>query len=135
LIRSLLKSLLILAVFVPVAAAMPLAAMSLCRTPGGAELVFWAGPWSAAFWVLIYSQISLVPWREGAAAVHQWRAEHGGLLVASMWATAWMFGALICSYIAEFLFIFTTRNFAMLPLATYSPLAFAWCWRRVRQAR
>jgi len=34
LIRSVLKSLLILVIFVPVATALPLAAMSLCRTPG-----------------------------------------------------------------------------------------------------
>jgi hypothetical protein len=131
-LKWLLRSLLVLFIFIPVAAAMPLAALVLSRTPGGAELVFWAGPWSAAFWVLIYSQISLVPWREGAAAVHQWRAEHGGLLVASMWATAWMFGALICSYIAEFLFIFTTRNFSWMPCATFSPIFFCWCWRKAR---
>lgn len=131
-IRSLLKSLLILAVFVPVATCLPLAAMSLCRTPGGAQLVFWLGPWSAAFWTLIYSTLSAVPWRQGAEAVRQHREAHGGLLVASAWATLWMFGSLIASYCAEGSLIWSTRSLSpWLPLATYSPLVFCWCWRRV----
>jgi hypothetical protein len=135
LIRSLARSLLVLVIFIPVAAALPLAALSLCRTPDGAEFLFWAGPWSCCFWVLIYSQLSNVPWRQGADAVRQRRQEQGGLLVASAKATCWMFGALFFSYVAEGALLFTTRSFAMLPLATYSPLAFAWCWRRVRHAR
>lgn len=125
-----LKSLLILAVFVPFAAALPLAAVSLCRTPDGAQTLFWLGPWSAAFWTMIYSQISAVPWRQGGAAVRQWREAHGGLLVASAWATAWTFGALFFSYLAETAFLFLTRSFAWLPLATFSPLAFCWLWRK-----
>lgn len=45
-IRSLLKSLLVVAIFVPVATCLPFAALSLCRTPDGATAVFWLGPWS-----------------------------------------------------------------------------------------
>ena len=119
-----------LAVFVPAAAGFPLAALSLCRTPGGAEAVFWLGPWSCGFWVLIYSQLSTVPWRQGAEAVRQWREVHGGLLHTSIVATGWMFGALFFSYLAEFLFIVTTRCAVWLPVATYSPLAFCWLWRK-----
>jgi hypothetical protein len=135
LIKGLLKSLIILIAFVPVATCLPLAALSLCRTPDGAEFLFWAGPWSCCFWVLIYSQLSNVPWRQGADAVRQWRAEHGRLLHTSILACGWMFGALFFSYVAEGAFLFLTRSFAWLPAATYSPLAFAWCWRRVRRAR
>jgi len=131
-LKWLLKSLLILAVFVPFATALPVAALWLCRTPDGAMAVFWIGPWSCCFYVLIYSTLSATPWRQGADAVRQWRAEHDGLLVASAKATVWMFGALFFSYVAEGALLFTTRSFAILPLATYSPLAFAWCWRRVR---
>lgn len=134
-IKGLLKSLIILIAFVPVATCLPLAALSLCRTPDGAEFLFWAGPWSCCFWVLIYSQLSNVPWRQGADAVRQRRQEQGGLLVASAKATCWMFGALFFSYVAEGAFLFLTRSFAWLPAATFSPLAFAWCWRRVRRAR
>jgi hypothetical protein len=124
--------LLVLAVFIPLAASFPFFAFRLTHTPDGAQVLFWAGPWSAAFWVLIYSQISLVPWRQGAQAVHQWRDEHGGLLHTSIFATCWMFGALFFSYVAELLLIVVTRSFAWLPLATFSPLAFCWLWRKVR---
>ena len=48
LIRSLLKSLLVVAIFVPVATCLPLAT-SLCRTPDGAMVVFWLGPWNCCF--------------------------------------------------------------------------------------
>ncbi len=134
-IRSLLKSLLVLAVAVPVMALFPLAALTLSRDPEGAQLLFWLGPWSCCFWVLIYSTLSAAPWRQGAEAVRQWRAEHGGLLHTSILACGWMFGALFFSYVAEGAFLFLTHSFAWLPAATFSPLAFAWCWRRVRQAR
>jgi hypothetical protein len=135
-LKWLLKSLLVVAIFVPVATCLPLAALSLCRTPDGAMAVFWLGPWSCCFWVLIYSQLSAAPWRQGAEAVREWREAHGGLLVTSMWATAWMFAALFFSYLAEFLLVFLARSGSFdrmwLPAATYSPLLFAWLWRRVR---
>jgi hypothetical protein len=91
-IRSLLKSLLVLAVAVPVMALFPLAAMRITRTPEGAQLLFWLGPWSCCFWVLIYSTLSAAPWRQGAEAARQWRAEHGGVLHTSILACGWMFG-------------------------------------------
>jgi hypothetical protein len=135
-LKWLLKSLLVLVVFVPFAAALPLAALWLCRTPDGTQFLFWTGPWSCCVWVLIYSQLSAAPWRHGGEAVRQWREANGGLLVTSAKATAWMFGALFLSYIAEFLLVFAARSAAIsrmwLPAATYSPLAFAWLWRHAR---
>jgi hypothetical protein len=130
LIGFFLRSLLVLAVFVPAAVGFPLAALSLCHTPYGAMAVFWLGPWSCCFWVLIYSQLSAAPWRQGAEAVRQWREANGGLLHTSIVATVWMFGALFFSYVAEFLLLITTRGAAWLPVATYSPLAFCWLWRK-----
>lgn len=136
LLRWLLRSITILAVFVHVAAALPLAAVSLCRTPGGAEFMFWCGPWSCCLWVLFYSQLSAAPWRQGAVAVRCWREAHGGLLHTSLKATAWMFLGLFASYAAEFLMLFLVRgdapSRALLPIFTYSPLGFVWLWRRVR---
>lgn len=133
-LKWLLKSLLILAVFVPLAAVLPLCSVALSGTPEGAQALFWAGPWSAAFWTLIYSQLSAAPWRQGAEAVRQWRHDHGGLLVTSAKATVWMFGALFFSYLAEFVLLFAGRGAAFsrawLPAATYSPLGLAWLWRR-----
>jgi hypothetical protein len=130
-----LKWLLVVAIFVPVATCLPLAALSLCRAPDGAMAVFWLGPWSCCFWVLIYSQLSAAPWRQGAEAVRQWREAHGGLLVTSVKATVWMFGGLFLSYAAEALLLFAGRgagfNRMWLPAATYSPLALVWAWRRL----
>jgi hypothetical protein len=39
-IRSFARSLLVLVIFIPVAVALPLAALSLCRTPSCAEILF-----------------------------------------------------------------------------------------------
>jgi len=134
-LKGLLKSLLILAVFVPFATALPLAAIWLCRTPDGAQFLFWAGPWSCCFWVLLYSQLSASKFWLGAEHVREWRGANGGLLVTSAKATVWMFGALFFSYLAEFLMLFLVRpsasGRALLPIFTYSPLCFAWCWRRL----
>jgi hypothetical protein len=135
LIRSLLKSLLILAVFVPFATGLPVAALWLCRTPDGAQFLFWTGPWSCCFWVLVYSQLSASKFWLGAEHVRQWREANGGLLHTSIRATGWMFGALFFSYAAEFLMLFLVRpspsGRALLPLFTYSPLLACWLWRRV----
>jgi hypothetical protein len=134
-LKWLLKSLLILAVFMPFATALPFAALWLCRTPEGGEFLFWAGPWSCCFWVLLYSQLSSAPWRQGADAVHRWREANGGLLHTSVIACGWTFGSLLASYAAEFLMIFLVRPSpsarTLLPVFTYSPLFFAWCWRRL----
>ena len=130
-IRSLVKSLLILIVFVPVMAALPLAAIAMTRTPEGAVAWFFVGPWSAGFYVLVYSQISATPWRQGAAAVREWREANGGLLHTSFFACGWMFGAIFFSYVAEFALVLAgIHSRSALPLATFSPLLFAWLWRK-----
>jgi hypothetical protein len=68
--------------------------------------------------------------------VRQWRETNGGLLHTSIRATGWMFGALICSYVAEFTMLFLFRPSpsarTLLPVFTYSPVAFAWIWRHTR---
>jgi hypothetical protein len=99
-LKWLLKSLLILAVFVPFATALPVAALWLCRTPDGALFLFWAGPWSCCFWVLIYSQLGAAPWRQGAEAVRQWReANVTGVLSRSIprysYAVGYIFGYIL----------------------------------------
>jgi hypothetical protein len=131
-LKWLIKSLLILVVFVPFATFLPLAAVAMMRSPEGAQVFFWLGPWSCCFWTLLYSQLSASKFWLGAEHVRQWRGANGGLLHTSFFACAWMFGALICSYFAEFALLVTTRSATFLPLATFSPLGFAWAWRRVR---
>jgi hypothetical protein len=136
LIRSLLKSLLIAALLVPFSFALPFCALRLCRTPGGAQFLFWVGPWSCCVLVLFYSQLSTSKFWLGAEHVRQWREANGGLLHTSIVACGWMFGALFFSYVAEFLLLLLVRGAASsrawLPAATYSPVAFAWLWRRSR---
>src|SRR6266404_5268647 len=105
-LKWLLKSLLVLVIFIPVATALPFASVALCRTSDGATAFFFIDPWSCCFLVLIYSTFSGIPWRLGASAVRQHREEHGGLLAANLRATGWMFFGLIASYVAEFLFLF-----------------------------
>ena len=133
-LKWLLNSLLVLVIFIPVATALPFASVALCRTSDGATAFFFMGPWSCCFLVLIYSTFSGIPWRLGGEAVRQHREAHGGLLAANLRATGWMFGGLFLSYAAEFLLLFLGRgadfNRMWLPLFTYSPLAFAWLWRR-----
>ena len=69
--------------------------------------------------------------------MRQWREAHGGLLVTSVKATAWMFFGLLASYAAEFLLLFLRRGAASgrawLPLFTHSPLVLAWGWRRIHR--
>ena len=127
----LLKSLLILAIFVPFAALFPLCAVALSRDPEGAQALFWVGPWSAAVWTLVYSQLSASKFWLGAEHVLLWREAHGGLLHTSLLACGWMFFGLFASYVAEFLLLVTARHPATwLPAVTYSPLAFLWFWRK-----
>jgi hypothetical protein len=130
-LKWLLKSFLILIIFVPFATFLPLAAVAMMRSPEGAQFWFWIAPWSCCFWTLIYSTLSAVPWRQGAEAVRLHREAHGGLLHTSFFACCWMFGALLFSYVAEVGFLFAFRSFQLLPLASYSPLAFCWLWRKI----
>ena len=77
--------------------------------------------------------------------LHDWRRDHGGLLVTVTKATAWMFLALFGSFLSEIAFLIAFRRvpyamfdgtarlrlwFAVFPLACYFPLFATWVWRR-----
>jgi hypothetical protein len=113
--------------------------------PLAPQLCFWFGPLSAGFWVLVYSQLSAAPRRQGAQAVRQWRQDHGGLLVTSAKATCWMFFGIVASFFAEVAFIVAFKHvpyeafdgtarlrlwLCLFPFACYFPLFPAWVWRR-----
>ena len=100
--------------------------------PTAAQACFWFGPLSAGFWVLVYSQWSSVHAWQRAGRLKQWREDHGGILRTIPRTCGWMFGALFFSYLAEFVLLGIARRAARpwLPLATYSPVAFCWLWRR-----
>lgn len=132
-IKGLLRLLLSTVVMVSVMVALPLAAVAMTRTPDGAVAWFFLGPFSCGFYVLIYSQLSVAPWRRGAQAVRRWRAERGGLLHTSFFACGWMFGAIFFSYVAESALVLVgIHSRSMLPVATFSPLLFAFLWRKAR---
>jgi hypothetical protein len=134
LIKGLLRTLLIAAALVPFSLGLPFAAVWLCRTPGGAEFLFWTGPLSAGFLCAFCSALCGSPWRRGAQAVRQWRDARGGLLAANLRATFWMFLGIAGSFAAEGLMVWTADPSwrPWLPAATYSPVAFAWIWRHAR---
>jgi len=132
-LKWLLTNLLVLVIFIPVAALLPLAAVALSRDPDGAQFLFWAGPWSCCLWTLIYSQLSASKSWLGVERVRRSREASGGLLHTSILACGWMLGSLLASYCAEFLLLVSARHPATwLPAATYSPLAFCWLWRKAR---
>jgi hypothetical protein len=114
--------------------------------PIAARLFFWFGPLSAGFWVLVYSQWSSAMAWQRMGRLHQWRSDHGGLLVTVTKATAWMFLGLFGSFLCEIAFLIAFRRVpyamfdstarlrlwsALFPLACYFPLFAAWAWRRL----
>ena len=134
-LKWLLKSLLIAVVFVPFATVLPVAALWLCRTPEGAQIVFWVGPWSCAFWTLLASVLIGSRFWRGSGAVKAWRAARGGYVRSAGKSTAWMFFGLLASYLAEFAVVLllpaSPLARTLFPLATYGPAIFAalWCSR------
>ena len=131
-LKWLLKSLLIAAVFVPFAMALPVASLWLCWTPEGAQVVFWVGPWSCAFWTLLASALIGSRFWRGSGAVKAWRAARGGYVRSVGKSTAWMFFGLLASYAAELAVVLLLRASpparTLFPLATYSPAIFAALW-------
>jgi hypothetical protein len=66
--------------------------------------------------------------------MREWREDNGGFIRTIPRACGWTFGALFFPCLAEFVLLFAGRGAAFsrawLPAATYSPLGFAWLWRR-----
>lgn len=126
LLRSLLKDLLIAAVLLAASLALPILAFPLCRSSIGAQVVFWAGPWTTAVWVLFIIQLGGSKFWRGREHVLAWRAEHGGYVGTVCRGAAWMFSGLLLSYGCEFalIFLWTPSAIAMhvLPVATYAPV-------------
>jgi hypothetical protein len=133
-LKAILRLLALTILLVPPMVCLPALCLPLMRTPEGAQAVFWGGPFSCSFWVLVCSQIlASKAWR-GAAAVRQWRREQGGFLVTIPRATAWMAFGLFGSFAAELALLAACYPSsgaafrALLPAATFSPLVFACVW-------
>jgi len=146
-IKWLREMLLLNLLLVPLMLLFPAICLTLAAHPDplAAQLCFWFGPLSASFWVLVYSQWSSAMAWQRMGRLHQWRSDHGGLLVTVTKATAWMFLGLFGSFLCEIAFLIAFRRvpyamfdstarlrlwFALFPLACYFPLLPAWVWRR-----
>jgi hypothetical protein len=135
LVRHLLQLILITAVFVPVAVALPLCSLWLCLTPEGAMAFFWLGPWSCCFWALILHVLVGSKFWRGRGSVKAWRAEKGGYVRSCIESTGLMFGSLFLSYGCEFACVFLLQSSEsarfFLPAATFAPAVFVF-WRAAR---
>jgi len=135
LVKSVLKSFLILIALIVASATLPLASAWLCRDPVGRQIFFWVAPWTCAVWTVLVSVLVGSRFWLGREHVLAWRAARGGYLISSLKSTALMFLALLASYAFEFAVVLllprSPTALRLLPLAAYAPvvLALAWCSR------
>jgi hypothetical protein len=115
---------------------------------GLAQLYFWLGPLSAAFYMCVSCHLpSVCQWRR-EGLLKTWREDHGGLLHTAAKSTLYMFGGLFLSYLFEVLFVlafsrvpFSSRvarevaGFALMPFATFAPVILLWLCRWMRNVR
>lgn len=110
---------------------------------GLAQLYFWLGPLSCAFWMLVSCHWQTVHRARLEGRLATWRDSEGGMLHTVTKATVYMFAGLFGSFFFEialvFLF-FLLRGipyrailwFALLPFATFAPVLLLWLRRWMR---
>lgn len=111
---------------------------------GLAQLYFWLGPLSCAFWMLVSCHWPTVHRARLEGRLSTWREAEGGIVWTVTKATVYMFGGLFASYVFEVLFVLAfayvpysvasgvareTLRFAIFPFATYAPVILLWLWR------
>jgi hypothetical protein len=110
---------------------------------GLAQLYFWLGPLSAAFWMLVSCHWQTVRRAQREGRLETWREDAGGYSHTIPKAFAFMLLGLFGSLLAEiaFLVLFTLRPgnpyrdmlwFAILPFATFAPVILLWLSRWMR---
>ena len=110
---------------------------------GLAQLYFWLGPMSAAFWMLLSCHWPTVRRAQREGRLETWRESEGGMLHTVTKATVYMFAGLFGSFVFEiaFLVVFNFRPgnpyrdmlwFAILPFANYAPVLLLWLRRWMR---
>jgi hypothetical protein len=113
---------------------------------GLAQLYFWLGPLSCAFWMLVSCHWQTVrrARREGRLAT--WRESEGGMLHTVTKAAVYMFAGLFGSLFFEitFLVVFNFRPgnpyrdmlwFTILPFANFAPVILLWLSRWMRSRK
>jgi hypothetical protein len=110
---------------------------------GLAQLYFWVGPLSAAFWTLLSCHWPTVRRAQREGRLSTWRESEAGMLHTVTKGTVYMFAGLFGSLVFEitFLVVFSFRPgnpyrdmlwFAILPFATFVPVILLWLSRSTR---
>ena len=113
---------------------------------GLAQLYFWLGPLSCAFWMLVSCHWPTVHRARLEGRLDTWREIEGGMLCTVTKATVYMFAGLFGSFFFEIALVFffsllrvnryrTILWFAILPFANYAPVLLLWLRRRQRGRR
>jgi hypothetical protein len=113
---------------------------------GLAQLYFWVGPLSCAFWMLVSCHWPTVRRAQREGRLATWRESEGGIVCTVLKAFAYMVLGLLGSFVFEitFLVVFSFRPgnpykdmlwFAILPFATFAPVLLLWLrrWTRGRK--
>jgi hypothetical protein len=113
---------------------------------GLAQLFFWLGPLSCAFWMLVSCHWPTVRRAQREGRLETWREDAGGYSHTIPIAFAFMLLGLFGSFFFEitFLVVFRFRPgnpygemlwFALLPFATFAPVLLLWLcrWQRGRK--
>ena len=113
---------------------------------GLAQLYFWLGPLSCAFWMLVSCHWQTVRRAQREGRLATWRESEGGMLCTVTKAFAYMVLGLFCSFFFEitFLVVFSFRPgnpyrnmlwFTILPFATFAPVILLWLSRWMRSRK
>ena len=113
---------------------------------GLAQLYFWVGPLSCAFWMIVSCHWPTVRRAQREGRLATWRESEGGMLHTVTKAAVYMFAGLFASLFFEitFLVVFNFRPgnpyrdmlwFAILPFMTFAPVILLWLsrWTRGRK--
>lgn len=116
-----------------------------------AELYFWLGPLSCAFYMCVSCHWQTVRRAQREGRLKNWRDSEGGVAHTVAKATIYMFGGLFGSFLTEFAYLLVWRfalqpflgideigklaYFAILPFATYAPVLLLWLRRWMRSRK
>ena len=113
---------------------------------GLAQLYFWLGPLSCAFWMLVSCHWQTVRRAQREDRLSTWRESEGGIVCTVLKAFVYMVLGLFGSFFFEITFVVVFRFhpgnphaemlwFTILPFATFAPVILLWLSRWMRGRR
>jgi hypothetical protein len=110
---------------------------------GLAQLYFWVGPLSCAFWMLVSCHWPTVRRAQREGRLETWRESEGGIVCTVLKAFVYMVLGLFGSFFFEIMFVVVfsfrpgnpyrdTLWFTILPFATFAPVILLWLSRWMR---